>query len=74
VTGEPLTGGRNTASVVRVGETVRRSRSAGSQFAARLLVYLNSIGYPYAPRYLGTDADGWDVLAYVPTYGLLESP
>jgi Ser/Thr protein kinase RdoA (MazF antagonist) len=66
VAGEPLTGGRNTASVVRVGETVRRSRSAGSQFAARLLAYLNSIGYPYAPRYLGTDAEGRDVLAYVP--------
>jgi Phosphotransferase enzyme family len=63
---ERLTGGRRTASVVRVGETVRRSRSAGSQFAARVLVYLSSIGYPCAPRYLGTDADGRDVLAYVP--------
>jgi Phosphotransferase enzyme family len=54
------------ASVVRVGETVRRSRSPGSEFAARVLVYLNSIGFAYAPRYFGTDADGRDVLAYVP--------
>jgi hypothetical protein len=33
VIGERLTGGRNTASVIRVGETGRRSRSAGSEFA-----------------------------------------
>ena len=35
---EPLTGGRDAAEVVRVGDTVRRERDPGSAFAARLLL------------------------------------
>lgn len=63
---EPLAGGRNTSEVVRAGSTVRRSRDAGSAAAARLLRYLESAGYPYAPRYLGTDDQGRDILTYIP--------
>jgi len=36
----PLTGGRLTPGVVRVGETVRRPRSSASAFTATLLSYL----------------------------------
>lgn len=63
---EPLTGGRNASEVVRVGDTVRRTRDPGSASAARLLGYLESAGYPYAPRYLGVDSRGRDILTYIP--------
>ena len=35
VTGEPMGGGNNALEVIRVGDTVRRARDAGSDFAAR---------------------------------------
>ncbi len=60
---EPLSGGRNASEVVRVGDTVHRSRDSGSAFAARLLGYLESAGYPYAPRYLGVDERDRDILS-----------
>jgi hypothetical protein len=63
---EPLSGGRNAAEVVRVGGTVRRARDRGSAFAARLLSYLESAGYPHAPRYHGVDEQGRDILTYIP--------
>jgi len=63
---EPLTGGRNATEVVRVCDTVRRSRDPGSASAARLLGYLEASGYPYAPRYLGVDERGRDTLTYIP--------
>jgi hypothetical protein len=50
VTEEPLTGGNNALQLVRAGDTVRRTRDAGSAFAARVLTHLESVGYPYAPR------------------------
>jgi hypothetical protein len=63
---EPLGGGRNASEVVRAGDTVRRARDPGSASAARLLGYLESAGYPYAPRYLGVDDRGRDILTYIP--------
>lgn len=66
VTEEPLGGGNNAREVVRVGDTVHRARDAGSGFAARVLAYLESAGYPYAPRYLGVDNGGRDILSYIP--------
>jgi aminoglycoside phosphotransferase len=62
----PLNGGRNASEVVRVGDTVRRARDSGSARAARLLGYLESAGYRYAPRYLGVDDRGRDILTYIP--------
>jgi Ser/Thr protein kinase RdoA (MazF antagonist) len=66
VTEEPLGGGSNAREVVRAGDTVRRARDAGSGFAARVLAYLESAGYPYAPRFLGVDDRGRDILSYIP--------
>ncbi len=66
MTEEPLGGGNNALEVVRVGDTVRRARDAGSGFAARVLAYLESAGYPYAPRFLGVDDCGRDILSYIP--------
>ncbi|GAA2832888.1 hypothetical protein ABT362_10235 [Nonomuraea rubra] len=59
MTEEPLAGGNRAEQVVRVGDTVRRSRDPGSAFAALVLVHLESAGYPYAPRYLGLDDLGY---------------
>ena len=63
---EPLNGGRNADEIVRVGDTVRRARDPGSPFAAQLLGFLEAAGYPYAPRYLGVDDRGRDILTYIP--------
>ncbi|MEV0614493.1 phosphotransferase [Nonomuraea sp. NPDC050404] len=63
---QPLTGGNRAAEVVRVGDTVRRSRDEGADLAARVLTFLESVGYPYAPRHLGIDERGRDILTYIP--------
>lgn len=62
---EPLEGGNTTPGVVKIGDSVRRPRGRGSVFAARVLEDLNARGYLWSPRYLGTDDEGRDVLAFV---------
>lgn len=62
----PLTGGRITAGVVRIGDTVRRPRGGNAEFASRLLKHLDGVGFKGAPRYLGVDAEGRDVLSFLP--------
>ena len=59
----PLGGGRMTPGVVRVGETVRRP---ASRFAAMLLTHLASAGFAGAPRYLGQDDHGREILTFLP--------
>ncbi|MEV4111723.1 phosphotransferase [Nonomuraea sp. NPDC049695] len=66
MTEEPLTGGNNALEVVRVGDTVRRARDAGAAFAARVLTHLESVGYRHAPRHLGIDERGRDILSFIP--------
>jgi hypothetical protein len=61
----PLQGGCLTRGVVRVGETVRRPATPASPFTARLLRHLEDVGFTGAPRYLGHDDCGRDVLTYV---------
>ena len=51
---------------MRVGDTVRRPRKASSPFVAELLVHLATQGCSWAPRYLGQDGSGRDVLSYLP--------
>ncbi|MGY0057372.1 phosphotransferase family protein [Streptomyces sp. LZ34] len=62
----PLAGGRITPGVVRVGSTVRRPVTAASPFVAELLGHLQQQGFTGAPRHLGSDAAGRDVLSYLP--------
>lgn len=62
----PLTGGRLTTGVVRVGDTVRRPASGGSVMTRELLALLEARGFAGAPRYLGTDDAGRDVLEFLP--------
>jgi len=61
----PLTGGWVTAGIVRVGDTVRRPQTERSAFVRELLRLLEGVGFEAAPRYLGIDDDGRDVLSFV---------
>jgi len=62
----PLNGGSWTAGVVRVGDTVRRPASASSGFTATFLSHLAAQGFAGAPRHLGWDEKGRDVLTFIP--------
>ncbi|WP_459754663.1 phosphotransferase [Streptomyces sennicomposti] len=60
----PLPGGFVNA-VVRVGDTVRRPASARTRFVGDLLRLLEARGWSGAPRYLGVDDEGREVLSYL---------
>lgn len=60
----PFGGGHLTRGVVRAGDTVRRPRA--SAFVERLLRHLEAVGFDGAPRWLGVDDEGRDVLGYLP--------
>jgi Ser/Thr protein kinase RdoA (MazF antagonist) len=60
-----LRGGRLTAGVVRVGDTVRRPVGPHSPFVHRLLRHLEAVGFDGAPRVLGTDDRGREILSFL---------
>jgi aminoglycoside phosphotransferase (APT) family kinase protein len=61
--GERLPGG-NLGGAWRIGDTVRRATGAWSPTVHALLRHLESRGFP-APRFLGIDAHGREVLTYL---------
>jgi RimJ/RimL family protein N-acetyltransferase len=61
----PLSGGRTTASVVRVGDTVRRAVTARAAFVHQLLSHLEARGFDGAPRFLGIDSSGRETLSFM---------
>lgn len=63
---QPLHGGRTTLSVVRIGQTVRRTPAANDEFARAFLLHLEREGFEAAPRFLGVDGAGRRVLSYIP--------
>ncbi|MEU6711527.1 aminoglycoside phosphotransferase family protein [Nonomuraea sp. NPDC046802] len=71
----PLQGGDVTDGVVRVGDTVRRPASSSTPAVHALLRHLEAAGFAGAPRVVGMDGLGREILTYVPgTTGLrLES-
>ena len=60
----PLTGGMMTEGVVRVGNTVRRPVGPHSPFVHRLLRHLEDVDFDAAPRMLGIDAKGREILSF----------
>ena len=60
-----LGGTANRGRVVRVGDTVRRPQRASSPATHALLRHLADVGFPGAPRFLGVDEQGREVLSYV---------
>jgi aminoglycoside phosphotransferase (APT) family kinase protein len=61
----PLRGGRLTSGVVRLGDTVRRPMGPHSPFVHRLLAHLEAVGFDGAPRLLGVDEQGREVLSFI---------
>ena len=61
----PLAGGDVTEGVVRVGDTVRRPVGPHSRLVHALLAHLESAGFAGAPRFLGIDGSGREVLSYI---------
>jgi phosphotransferase family enzyme len=63
----PLHGGTaNRGRVHRVGDTVRRPLRPASPATHALLRHLEEVGFDGAPRVLGIDDSGREVLSYVP--------
>lgn len=60
----PLSGGQMT-SVVRVGDTVRRGTEPWTPAVHSLLRHLAAVGFDGAPRPLGFDAVGREMLTYL---------
>ena len=60
----PLEGGRTTAGVVRIGDTVRRPTNSNSPFVHELLKHLEHAGFDAAPRFLGLDEEGREILSF----------
>jgi hypothetical protein len=61
----PLTGGRIPRGVVRVGDTVRRPMPADPGYVHGLLAHLERCGFEGAPRFLGVDSRGREIVSYI---------
>jgi aminoglycoside phosphotransferase (APT) family kinase protein len=69
-----LEGGRQTEGVVRVGGTVRRPLGGRSDYVQVILRHLAAVGFDGAPRLLGIDEQGREVLSYLPGEVIASSP
>jgi len=65
VTGDELLQDQPHRRVVRIGDTVRRPTYPWTPAVHALLRHLEAVGFPYAPRVLGFDGDGNEVLTYL---------
>jgi len=62
----PLIGGMDPRwAPVRVGDTVRREAGASGPVVRELLLHLEAVGFDGAPRHLGTDERGREVLSWI---------
>ncbi len=61
----PLLGGRQSKGVVRVGNTVRRVPGNNAEYVRSLLTHLQAAGFSGAPRWLGVDEQGRDILTFI---------
>lgn len=63
----PLAGGSMTVGVVRIGGTVRRPVGPWTPAVHDLLRHLEGVGFEGSPRVLGIDAEGREILTYLPS-------
>src|SRR5712691_1834687 len=61
----PLSGGRITRGVVRLGNTVRRPTKPNAALVRSVLARLAELELDIAPRYLGVDEQGRETLGYI---------
>ncbi|WP_251153199.1 phosphotransferase [Cellulosimicrobium sp. Marseille-Q4280] len=62
----PLLGGDVSDGLVRRGDTVRRPRGPHSPAVEAYLLHLERVGFERAPRFLGVDDDGREVVTFLP--------
>jgi hypothetical protein len=60
-----LVAGRTATEVVRIENTVRRSVGPNSEFSHALLKLLEEKGFGHAPRFLGIDEKGREILTFM---------
>ena len=60
----PLSGG-NITEVVRIGQAVHRATGPWSTAVHGLLQHLETQGFESAPRFLGTDQQGREMLSFI---------
>lgn len=60
-----LKGGRSNAVVVKVGDTIHRTIGKNSEFVHSFLKLLEEKGFHYAPRFLGIDEQGHEILSFI---------
>jgi aminoglycoside phosphotransferase (APT) family kinase protein len=63
-----LTGGHITRGVIRIGNTVRRPTGPHTPFVHSLLHHLEESGFEGAPRVLGIDERGREILTFIEGY------
>ncbi|MEU8772051.1 phosphotransferase [Streptomyces griseus] len=63
---QPWSGGNVSEGVVRVGDTVRRPAGPWTPAVHALLAHLHGVGFGAAPRPLGIDDQGREVLTFMP--------
>jgi Ser/Thr protein kinase RdoA (MazF antagonist) len=73
-TEQALAGGNVAAGVVRVGDTVRKPAGFWTPAVEALLAFLGARGFSGAPRPLGRDDQGRQVLEYVPGPMAIDQP
>jgi hypothetical protein len=73
VSEQRLSGGR-TLGAVRVGDSVRRPVQPWTATVHALLRHLESVGFAAAPRVLGVDEQGREMLSFLPGETISESP
>src|SRR4051794_16935799 len=61
----PLASGRGATGIVRVGDTVRRPLHRSSEFVHALLRHFETVGFDGAPRLLGVDEKGREILTFI---------
>lgn len=71
---EQALAGGNISTVVRVGDTVRCTPGRRSGYVRELLVHLEERGWPGAPRHLGRDGRGREVLGFLDGYVPWQDP
>lgn len=62
----PLTGGRVTAGVMRVGDTIRRPITTDRSQVHDLLSFLEAQSFEATPRFLGVDEHNREILGFIP--------
>lgn len=60
-----MSGGRTADSVVRIGDTVHRTRGQNYEFSHAILNHLQIHNFKYSPRSLGIDAQGREILSFI---------